>query len=119
MNYYCKLFIQTELSKEGIAEKIVDLLGIQFNRHFSTETDFFTLDIRDNRILDEHKEREQTTDFLFFPYFLDIDILNEKKSKEYKAVICQLLHCFREVGWQAVAACDFEEELIQNSETDK
>ncbi|XKM13718.1 hypothetical protein RCS94_00665 [Orbaceae bacterium ac157xtp] len=110
-NYYCKMFVNAPITKGELAHKISSFLGISFDKFLSAENDIFTIDIQCNKEFNETNGQKFPDGFLFYPYFVETDIVDEKKELQYKTLIKCLMDFFWAEQYQVVASCDFEEEL--------
>lgn len=109
-NMHCKIYINTAKTVEDLRDGLEDFFGIIPDRFFSFESDYFFLDIRENKESDKEKANNEN-DFLLFSFFLDVDILDTGKREKYIHMISNLLEMLWENKYQAIAACDFESEL--------
>lgn len=112
MDFYCKMFIQSKMSRNELADTISHIFGATADGHFSMENDYWCLDIRENKEVNKSYAKESFSGFLYFPYFLDIELLDETKGEEYKVWVSNLFSYLCEKECQVVTACSFEEELI-------
>ncbi|WP_392563593.1 hypothetical protein RHO13_09680 [Orbus wheelerorum] len=111
MNYYCKILIKAPIKINELSKKISSFLNLDFDKFLSSKNDILSIDIQKNKEFDEIESQEFPDGFLFYPYFLDIDIIDENRITQYKVVIKRLLEYLWEENYQAVASCDFEEDL--------
>ncbi|MBL1225073.1 hypothetical protein [Enterococcus sp. BWR-S5] len=111
MDFYCKMFVQTPLTKTELVGRLAQEFGWQFDAHFSTENDYLSLDIRDNEEFDTTGLNKEATGFLFFRYFFDIELLDERKVDEYKEQVARVIYLLQDRKCLVVTACSFEEEL--------
>lgn len=110
-NYYCKIFLNAPITIEELSQKISSVWNISFNKFLSAENDIFTIDIQYNKEFNETNAQDFPDGFLIYPYFIEIDLVDEAKELQYKAFIEQLLTHLWTVQYQIVASCDFEAEL--------
>lgn len=110
-NYYCKIFLNAPITIEALSQKISSFGNISFNKFLSAENDIFTIDIQYNKEFNETNAQDFPDGFLFYPYFIELDLIDEAKELQYKAFIEQLLSYLGTEQYQIVASCDFEEEL--------
>ena len=113
-NFYCKIFVNSKITIEQISNKISGLLDYKLVRNLSIESDFFSIDIFKNKEFDEEKAKEFPDGFLYFPYFLDVDIIDESREKEFKEIIKKIMFHLWSEECQLVVSCDFEHELPHN-----
>jgi len=102
------------MSVDQIANKISDLLDFKLDKHSSIESDVFTIDFFNNKEFNENKAIEFPDGFIHFPHFLDIDIVDEEREREYKEVVRKIMLYLWSEGCQLVASSDFEDELPHN-----
>jgi hypothetical protein len=67
-----------------------------------------------NEDFDETRRAQGEDQFLFYRYYLDIVPMENARRERYVASVGGLLEGFWKLGYKAVAACDFEEELPRN-----
>ena len=73
------------------------------------ESDFFK-----NKEFDEEKAKEFPNGFLYFPYLLDVDTIDESREAEYKEMIKKIMFYLWLEECQLVVSSDFENELPHN-----
>lgn len=105
-DWYCKLFICTEMSKEKLLELINLYLRGMRQGIRTIQTGLLELDLIEN---DEYVPGSQ--DFLFWKYYADIDAVTRDRAG-YVRSIQNLIAFLRERQIEVVPACDFEQELI-------
>ena len=110
-NYFCKVFINTLMSKDELAYTIGEFLQVSFNEILFAKNNCISLDIRKNKEVDKEQLKLFPDGFLFFPYFLEIDIVDETNAIRYKKLVGELLLFLWSKKCQIVTASDFEEEL--------
>ncbi|MGM0715509.1 1,4-dihydroxy-6-naphthoate synthase [Brevibacillus parabrevis] len=109
-NLYCKLFIDTDRD---------DLSLVNLIRHISAGSiqnwvivnKYSEIYVNKNDDFNETHRRTKGDGFLFSRYFLDIEPSLNVEQNEYIAYVGRLLEGLWKEGCEAVAACDFEEEL--------
>ena len=109
-NFYCKIFINSLITMEQLSNQISELLNFKLVRN-SIESDFFSIDFFKNKEFDEEKAKEFPDGFLYFPYFLDVDIVDESREAEYKEIIKKIMFYLWSEECQLVVSSDFEDEL--------
>ena len=119
INLYCKMFVNlTQEYKE--AEDIVALLSQGQQAPFGAiHTIFAQIDFRRNddyKTPIELRSGDPNNSFLYWKYFLDIEPNDETETATYISGISNLLQAFWEKGIDAIAACDFEDELPAKEE---
>ena len=106
-DWYCKLFICSEMSEKELLDLInLHLHGIKQGIR-TIRTGLLELDLTRN---DEYMQGSQ--DFLFWRYYADLETVTEERAA-YVCCIRKLMAFLRERQIETVAACDFEQELKQ------
>ena len=90
-NYYCKIFLNAPITIEALSQKISSCGNISLDKFLSAENDIFTIDIQYNKEFNDTNAQDFPDGFLFYPYFIDLDLIDEAKELQYKAFIEQLL----------------------------
>ncbi len=104
-DWYCKLFICADVSKEELLDLInLHLCGVR-ERIRTIRTELLELDLIEN---DEYAPGSR--DFLFWRYYADLEAVTEDRT-EYTRCIRDLMTFLREKQIETIAACDFEQAL--------
>jgi hypothetical protein len=107
---YCKIYVNTDMSKK----MFLDFIAQTINGSIELRTvcgPFFEVDVVNNPDAEPLQASEQDDGFLYYPYYLDVEPLDNTKRESYIASISRLLRALWNIGAKAVAACDFEDEL--------
>ncbi|EDN67695.1 conserved hypothetical protein [Beggiatoa sp. PS] len=107
---YCKVYVNTKMSQE----MLLDFIANNFNGYIELRTvysPFFEADVFKNEDADPLKAIFPDDGFLYYPYYLEIEPVDNIEQASYIAFIARLLSALWKMGAKAVAACDFEEEL--------
>jgi hypothetical protein len=105
---FCKIYVLSEFNRFQLAEfSGSQLNGITEGKFVSTNN--LEIEFRDNEDFDPEKCRD--LNFLFYPIYLEIEPKENTKPLDYKNDIGKLLISLRNNGSQAIAACDFEDDL--------
>ncbi len=107
---YCKIYVNTDMSEK----MLLDFIARTINANIELRTvcgPFFEVDVIKNDDVDPLHANEQYDGFLYYPYYLDVEPLDNTKRKFYIASISNLLTALWNIRTKAVAACDFEDEL--------
>lgn len=108
---YCKVYVDSR--NEG-GDLLAFIAGtVKGNISLRTVgNDLFEVAVFKNEDYDKNRTTE-VGGFVFFPYYLEIEPVDESavSSEEYKSLIGDLLEALWGTGADAVAACDFEDEL--------
>jgi hypothetical protein len=104
---YCKLFMNTDEPIDALTERVHAAVGGNARRR-RIETDQAILDVRKNDDFDPTVEGVETR----WKYYLDIDMRVGGDKEAYILSIARLIRTLRDTGIDAVAASDFEDELV-------
>lgn len=113
-DFYCKIFVDSPIVIEELADEVSLMIHVEHDKFLSMEGEYFTIDIMKNKEFNKEKATEFPDGFLYFPYFIDCDVTNDKKINEYKKMIGALLLKLWDSKYRAVASCEFEHELPNN-----
>jgi hypothetical protein len=106
---YCKIYIDTEMSKSELISYIKSLIkGKVFLRSITSE--IVEIDVIQNDDFNSSKRLEEGG-FVYYPFYLEIEPIKKKINRKYINEICNLLVNIKMKCRDAVAACDFEEWL--------
>lgn len=107
---YCKLFVNGERDREDLIAFISDCVGgtIEMSRVNNPDME---VDVRGNDDFKPGISRKNPDAFLFYRYYLDITQVAGTQRTSFISGIAKLLNAFWADGTDAVAACDFEDEL--------
>ena len=106
-NLYCKVFIDTDMDYDGLFELIKNCVAGRKHAISFIITDWCDISVRRNKEYKQEQHLIDSTDFLYWRYYLDIDPLNVDE-KQYIRSVAKLLKDLREHGMGVVIACDFE-----------
>ncbi|MFE1630923.1 1,4-dihydroxy-6-naphthoate synthase [Brevibacillus reuszeri] len=112
-NLYCKLFIDTDIDDLSL----VNLVGQISNgsiQNWVIVNKYSEIYVNKNDDFNETLRGKNGDGFLHSRYFLDIEPSLNVEQNEYIAYVARFLEGLWKEGCQAVAACDFEEELPNN-----
>jgi len=114
-NLYCKMFVDFDNELKYMVELISKLTnGTIENNRGLISTEIAEFDVRENDDFKTPKElrSEAPVDtFLFWRYYIDIEPKEGIEPPAYVSMISQLLKDLQTKRIDAVAACDFENEL--------
>jgi hypothetical protein len=108
-NLYCKIFLDCDLNRDQLIQIIVTLIGGRIESE-TILNDYCEIDIEENEDFHDIRRYENPDGFLYYPYYLDIAPVEEVFSS-YLEAISRILKNFWSKGYQAIAVCDFEEDL--------
>jgi hypothetical protein len=106
MDLYCKIFVNTELSGDDFISWLSDILSGELDGR-TLVNQLFEMDIVSNGDFDKDK----LADFVFYPFYLEVDISNEAEEADYIDEVGRLLTVLWSSGYGAVASCEFEDRL--------
>ena len=110
MDLFCRINAQSEMPHGEFVSFIADCVGGR--RHLNTVTsDKLDISVDDNDVFDAEKSRTGKDRWLYFRYSLDIDPAEGVSPGDYVAAIGNLLQSLWASRVEAVASCDFEEQL--------
>ncbi len=107
---YCKLFIDTDTDRESLINVLKETVNGK-NEDWTIESKYTVIDVKRNVAFDMCKRNELPDGFLYFRYFLDIEPKENTMQDDYISIISNMLQSLWDLGYKAVAACDFEEDL--------
>ncbi len=109
-NFYCKIFIDTDLNKDDISQILINLTDGQNNK-WGLLTKEYEMDIKINDDFDLKKRSQFPDGFLYYRFYLDIEPTEGTLQENYFKSLSDLLESLWSLNYQVVAVCDFEEEL--------
>jgi len=109
----CKIYIFASLSRQSLLELLAEIT--QGNLSAGTvETSWGLLDVLRNSDTDLSKVSNEDG-FLYYPYFAEVEAASDATRTVLTKAIGGLLEALWAKSIKAVAACDFEDELPQQS----
>lgn len=109
-NLYCKVFIDTDMDYNSLFDLIMNLVAGKKEAIDYIIADWCGISVRRNKEYKQEQYLINSTDFLHWRYYLDMDPLNIDENKYIRSV-AKLLRGLREYGMGVVIACDFEDEV--------
>ncbi|TGV05244.1 1,4-dihydroxy-6-naphthoate synthase [Mesorhizobium sp. M00.F.Ca.ET.186.01.1.1] len=109
-NLYCKLFIDTDMDNLSLVNLVGQISTGSIQKRVIVNK-YSEIYVNQNDDFDETLRGKNGDGFLHARYFLDIEPSLNVEQTEYIACVARLLEGLWKRGCQAVAACDFEEEL--------
>ncbi len=108
---YCKVYVDSSAESSDLLAFIAGAVKGNVSLR-AVENDLFEVTVFKNEDYDKNKTTE-IGGFVFYPYYLEIEPVDESvvSGEEYKRVVGYLLEALWGTGADAVAACDFEDEL--------
>lgn len=109
---YCKLFIKSEMDQADLTKLIDQIIFGEAGWEARQNNRELDLDLVINKDAKWNTDNSLKDDYLYYPFFADIDIASQGvKKADYKNAIFNLIAGLSETGIHAVAACDFEDFL--------
>jgi hypothetical protein len=108
--FFCKIYVDTDREKSWLVEAIASYLSAESLRD-TIDSDLIVVDVCKNEDFDATR-RSVDDDFVFFRYYLDVVPGQAAERATYIATVNSLLALLWNNGCRAVAACDFEDELV-------
>jgi hypothetical protein len=108
---YCKVYVDCNLGSSDLLTSIADMVKGDISLR-TVKNDLLEVSVFSNQDYDKGRSRE-LEGFVFYPYYLEIEPADDVtvNSEAYKMSIDNLLKALWYMGADAVAACDFEDEL--------
>lgn len=107
---YCKVLVDSTHPRDALAEAIAAALDGAANGS-TVITPVLEADIRQNEDWDPSRYAPDWDNFVFSRYYLDVEPRAGVERSTYVAAVARLLESLWSLKADAVAACDFEEEL--------
>jgi hypothetical protein len=110
---FCRVNIDARLPHNQFVNFLARRVGgtSEWNLVSSRELDII---VDENDVFDPAMSVSGEDRWLYFPYTLEIDPIAGVSSQDYIAAVANLLTSLWSAGMDAVAACEFEDELPQN-----
>jgi hypothetical protein len=114
MGLYCTIYVYTRTPLLGVLEMLADATDGSLSFR-SISASGFEISGVTNDEFDAALAAEGAGDFLYFPYFLEIEEADPTDDRDIaRTFIADLLNCLRTAGFDYVTSADFEEELPNN-----
>lgn len=107
---YCKIYLSSEKQIEELYLMINDILTGELEPIRTIKTEWGELDLRYNSDFDAERLKKNVDDFIFWPYYLDIEP-NNGIEQMYIEKIAMLINHLKSKNIKVIASCDFEDEL--------
>lgn len=111
---YCKVFVDAPVVQKALVQTIADIVGgtIDPDHVLGNIVNVNLVHFAVIRNEDHDKRRARSPGgFVFFRYYIEIYALPGQQRESFVRLVATLLEGLWAVGLQAVAACDFEDEL--------
>jgi len=107
---YCKIFIDTDEERELVLNSIANTVAGNIKR-WIISTNYIEIELRKNDDFNETLRFEEQDGFLYSRYYLELEPIDDTNQEQYISNIAMLLEKLWLLGYKAVTACDFENEL--------
>ncbi|MBQ6696480.1 MAG: hypothetical protein IJN16_07230 [Lachnospiraceae bacterium] len=107
---YCKVFIDAEMDYARLFDLIMNCVAGKKEGIDYIITDWCDISVQRNKEYKLEQYLKDSTDFLYWKYYLDIEPLNVDET-QYINNVANLLRYLKEYGMRVIIACDFEEEV--------
>lgn len=109
-NLFCKVFIDTNEERISLLSCIKDIV-LGTTERWTIDSNSMELELRKNDDFNESLRFEKQDGFLYSRYYIEIEPIDHIKQEQYISSVSMLLENLWALGYKAVAACDFENEL--------
>ncbi|MCH8290755.1 1,4-dihydroxy-6-naphthoate synthase [Candidatus Poribacteria bacterium] len=109
---YCKIYVDTDMTHDQLVKTVARLLAgtVEMNTVAMSNCE---IDVRKNEDFDDIRRKEFPDGFLYFRYYMDVEVLTGQQRESQVELISNLLKHLWSLGFPAIASCDFEAELPQ------
>jgi len=107
---FTKIFLDTDKEKTSVVETVSKIVegSVTGSTIVTEQAEIY---IFNNGDFSEEKRNQESDEFLYYKYYLDIEPMEDVKEKVYIGEISKLLTELWDSGFKAIASCDFEDEL--------
>ena len=112
-NYYCSLFIDSDVSREDLTLNLAKFFGVSPDRHYLSN-EKGEVGVMKNKDYDSALHQDETDGFLHYRYFLEVEPNEELGKESAVEFVSNTLKYLWSQGYPAVASCDYEELLPNN-----
>ena len=106
---FCRIYIKGKNVNEiDLLISISNVLKGKLVKNQYIEKTGYSIEIRTNDEFDFYKAQNFPDGFLFFPYSIEIDIIEDIKMEDVVNEISKILNFFWQNSFTAIASCDFE-----------
>jgi hypothetical protein len=109
-NLFCKVFVDTNEERLSLLSSIKDIV-LGTTERWTIDSNSMELELRKNDDFNESLRFEKQDGFLYSRYYIEIEPIGDIKQEQYILSVSRLLENLWALGYEAVAACDFENEL--------
>lgn len=106
---FCRIYITREsINSKDLLVAVSNLLGAELVSNKYVEKDGYSVEVRSNDEYDKKKEKIFPDGFLYFPFSIEIDILDEITKEDAAGEVGRILEFLWENNYTAIASCNFE-----------
>lgn len=109
-NLYCKIYINTAHSRGAVLEFLSKIVSGVICHRRTVASRYLDLDVVVNKSFSVPGLNNED-EFLSYPIYLDVEPNSRASAIEYIVAVSELLQGLWAAGFDAVAACDFEDKL--------
>lgn len=107
---YCKVFVDTDMDYEKLFALLINFINGKKEAVNYIITEWCDISVQKNKEYNVEQYLLDSTDFLYWKYYLDIEPQNIEES-QYIENIANLLNYLRRCCKNVIIACDFEDEV--------
>lgn len=107
---YCKIYVDADIGFREMVDEIKRAMNAQTDKWGAIYALLAAITVRRNEDFDEI-HRDDPDGFVCYRYYLDVSAVTGQTPVGQIAVVSRLLQYLWVLGYRAVAACDFEEQL--------
>lgn len=107
---YCKVFVDTDMDYEKLFALLINFINGKKEAVNYIITEWCDISVQKNKEYNVEQYLLDSTDFLYWKYYLDIEPHNIEES-QYIENIANLLSYLRRCCKNVIITCDFEDEV--------
>jgi hypothetical protein len=109
-NYYCSLFIDSDVSREDLTLNLAKFFGVSPDRHYLSN-EKGEVGVMKNKDYDSVLRKDGEDGFLYYRYLIEVEPNEELGEENAVAFVSKILEYLWSQGYPATAACDYEDSL--------
>ena len=107
----CEIYVDTDVDEDDLFRLVCSLTGALKGELRTITTDWSEIDIKRNEVFDEIRRLEELDGFLYYRYYFDVEPGESISRDRMIESVGKFLEGLWGLGWKAVTACDYEDEL--------
>ena len=112
---FCRIYISGKnIERLSLLMSIGNVIGGNIANDIYLEKPGYSIEVRLNESFDEEKMKVFPDGFLFFPFCIEIDILETVSELDAAMEMTKILKYLWGNNYPAIASCDFENMLPEN-----